>query len=149
MKNRIGQSMYLLSALLFLGCTTTANLYPVKGPLSEEHPSPVLVARVDGIMGNTGNITLAMPDGESCRGRWSSAAGMAVGYGNVHLFSQYGSVLGTGYSVGNVPGVNRGEAILFCDRGTKIEVEFYTGSGTANGYGLAKDTRGNLYKVLF
>ncbi len=34
-------------------------------------------------------------------------------------------------------------------RGTVIEVEFYTGSGTANGFGLAKDNKGNIYKVLF
>lgn len=135
--------------ILFCGCSTTANLYPVKGPLSLQSPTPILVARVNGIMGNTGNIVLTMPDGEVCKGKWSSAAGKAVSFGTVNLFSQYGSIFGTSYSVGNVPGVNRGEAILFCNKGTKIEVEFYTGSGTANGYGLAKDNHDNIYKVLF
>jgi len=140
---------YITLVLLVTGCTTTASLYPVKGPLSEQKPLPVLTAHVDGFMGNTGSISLTMPDGELCKGKWSSAAGMAVGYGTVNLFSQYGSVFGSGFSVANQPGVNRGEAILVGNKGTIIEVEFYTGSGTANGFGLAKDNHGNIYKVLF
>jgi len=139
----------LCTILLFISCTTTATFYPIQGPLSEQKPIPVLVANVDGIMGNTGNINLTMPDGEICKGKWSSAAGMQVSVGTVNLFSQYGSALGTGYSVTNAAGVNRGEAILIGERGTQIEVEFYTGSGTASGYGLAKDNHGNIYKLLF
>lgn len=30
-----------------------------------------------------------------------------------------------------------------------MQAEFFTGSGTANGYGIAKDSRGNVYKMLF
>lgn len=139
----------LIGLMIITGCTTTANLYPVEGPLSQQKPFPVLVAHIDGIMGNTGNIKLTMPDGEVCNGKWSSAAGMSVGYGSVNLFSQYGSVFGSGFTVANKPGVNRGEAILVGNNGTLIEIEFYTGSGTANGFGLAKDNHGNIYKVLF
>jgi len=131
------------------GCSTTANLYPVKGPQSEVKPLPVIRARVDGIMGNSGGLSLTMPDGEVCKGKWSSAAGMSVTYGSGTLFSQYGSAYWSGYTVGNKPGENRGQAIVIGERGTVIEVEFYTGSGTANGFGLAKDNKGNIYKVLF
>ena len=35
------------------------------------------------------------------------------------------------------------------DRGTSIQAEFFTGSGTANGYGVAKDNANNIYKMLF
>ena len=143
------QIIALLLFILLAGCSTKANFYPVQGPLSEQTPISVIVANVDGIMGNTGNISLTMPDGEHCKGKWSSAAGVSVTVGTVNLFSQYGSVFGSGFSASNTPGVNRGEAILLGDRGAKIEVEFYTGSGTANGYGLAKDNRGNIYKLLF
>ena len=41
------------------------------------------------------------------------------------------------------------EAMLVGDRGTVIQVEFYTGSGTANGTGVAKDNKGHVFKVLF
>ena len=136
-------------AVLCSGCSTTANLYPVKGPLSEVKPLPILKARVDGIMGNSGGISLTMPDGEVCKGQWSSAAGMSVTYGSGTLFSQYGSAYWSGYTVGNKPGENRGQAIIIGERDTVIDIEFYTGSGTANGFGLAKDNKGNIYKVLF
>jgi len=138
-----------LALYLLNGCTTTANLYPVQGPLAKQKPFPVITAHVNGIMGNTGEISLVLPDGEKCEGKWSSTAGTNVSVGTVNLFSQYGSILGTGFSVSNNPGMNRGEAIIVGEKGTIIEVEFYTGSGTANGFGLAKDNHGNIYKVLF
>ena len=100
-------------------------------------------------MGNSGSITLTMPDGETCTGQWSSAAGMSVSHSSGTLFSQYGSAYWSGYSVGNKPGENRGQAIIIGDRGTVIEIEFYTGSGTASGFGLAKDNKENIYRVLF
>lgn len=46
------------------GCTTTVNLYSVEGPMAAIKPLPVMVATVDGITGNTGNISLPMPSGE-------------------------------------------------------------------------------------
>ena len=150
MNNRVYWFLILgLLVAVLCGCSTTANLYPVKGPLSEVKPLPVIRARVDGIMGNSGDIALTMPDGEACKGQWSSAAGMSVTYGSGTLFSQYGSIYWSGYTVGNKPGENRGQAIVIGKRGTVIEIEFYTGSGTANGFGLAKDNKGNIYKVLF
>ncbi len=68
---------------------------------------------------------------------------------NVSLFTQYGHITGFGTSVSNVPGVNKGQAMSFCQSGTTLEAEFVTGSGTANGYGVARDSNGNVYKMLF
>ena len=141
--------MRLIFALLFLvsltSCSITADVYPVAGPLSVQVPLPVLKARVNGVTSNSGTITLKMPDGELCKGRWSSVAPRTAGYisGNVGLASVSGSY------VGIKPGMNRGEAFLAGDRGTTMTVVFYTGSGTANGYGTAQDNKGNFYKVLF
>ena len=98
-----------------------------------------------------------MPDGEICKGRWSSIAPMAYGYSTASatgsatsgMASVWATAYGSGFSMANVPGVNKGEAVLVGDRGTVMQVEFYTGSGTANGTGVAKDNKGNIYKVLF
>jgi hypothetical protein len=65
------------------------------------------------------------------------------------LFGQYGAITGIGVMSGPAPGVNRGEAFLTCSRGSTLQAEFYTGSGTANGYGIAKDSSGNVYKMIF
>lgn len=138
-------------------CSTTATLYPVEGPLSRQQPLTVLTAAVDGIMGNTGGISLSLPDGEHCTGKWSSIAPMSVGFTTAiasvsatnSMASAWATVYGYGFSVSNLPGVNKGEAMLVGDRGTVIQVEFYTGSGTANGSGVAKDNKGNVFKMLF
>ena len=143
--------------IILSGCSTTATLYPVDGPMSEQQPLPVLTATADGITGNTGNISLTLPDGEYCKGRWSSIAPMSVGFSTATasgtattgMASVWSTVYGSGFSMSNLPGVNKGEAMMVGDRGTVIQVEFYTGSGTANGTGVAKDNKGNIFKVLF
>lgn len=156
MKNSISNVIFPL-AFFLAGCSTTATLYPVDGPLSKLQPLPVLTATAGGITGNTGNISLTMPDGEFCKGRWSSIAPMSVGYSTASatgsatsgMSSVWATVYGSGFSVSNLPGVNKGEAMLVGNRGTVIHVEFYTGSGTANGLGVAKDNKGNIFKVIF
>ena len=140
-------------ATILCGCSTTASLFPVDGPLAKMSPPSVLEATVDGITGNTGNIFLDMPDGETCKGRWSSLAPVHVKQSTASasggMAALWATVYGSSYSIENVPGVNKGEAMLVCNRGTVMQVEFLTGSGTANGTGVAKDNRGNTFKVLF
>jgi hypothetical protein len=128
------------------GCSTTANLYPIEGPLSKVLPLPTVVASVDGILGGTGNFNLTLPNGEKCEGKWSSAAPMQTSSGT--LFSTYGGIANF-VVIGPKPGVNRGEAFAACSGGTTIQAEFFTGSGTANGYGIARDSASNIYKMLF
>ena len=148
--------LFILVSIL-LGCSTTATLYPIDGQLSKIKPLPILTAIVDGITGNTGNISLTLPNGEFCKGRWSSIAPMSVDFSTVSatgtatngMSSVWATVYVSGFSVSNLAGVNKGEAVLVGDKGTLIQVEFYTGSGTANGSGVAKDNKGNIFKVLF
>lgn len=65
------------------------------------------------------------------------------------LLRRYGGVTGVGTTAGIVPGVNKGQLYAICSDNTRVEGEFVTGSGTANGYGVAKDSGGNVYKLLF
>lgn len=138
-------------------CSTTATLYPIKGPLSQIKPLPVLIATVDGITGSAGNISLTLPGGEVCNGRWSSIAPMSVGISTSTatgtasdgMNTAWATVYGASYSIRNKAGINKGEAMLVGSKGTVMRIEFYTGSGTANGAGVAKDNNGNIFKVLF
>jgi hypothetical protein len=150
---------FLIFALLifFSGCSTKVYLYPVAGPLSKIQPTPVLIATADGINGNAGNMSLTLPDGEQFKGKWSSIAPTSVGYSGVSASGSatsgmtyaWSTVYDSEFSVSNPPGVNKGEAMIVGNRGTVMQVEFYIGSGTANGTGVAKDNKGNIYKVLF
>jgi len=139
----------ILLALTASGCSTTASFFPVEGPLSTMVPVPVIEAKVDGILGNTGNLSLLMPDGEQCSGKWSSAAGAGVTVQSGSLMGTYGPLYGTVTSVSTGTGQNQGQAFLTCAAGRTIQVEFVTGAGTANGFGFAKDNMENVYRVLF
>ena len=150
-------SIFFVAA--FSGCTTTASFYPVEGPLSRERPVPVIVAEANGISGNSGDIFLTMPDGETCKGKWASAAGAgaSVGFSSLtgstigakSLFNTYGSIYGFSAGMNTGTGQNPGQAMLICNRGRVLQMEFVTGAGTKHGFGLAKDNRGNVYKVVF
>jgi hypothetical protein len=114
----------------------------------------VLTATVNGIMGNNGSLSMQMPDGTSCVGEWSSAAGAGITTvsssgtavsSDGSLISTYGSAVGVSTGTGQNPG----QGILQCADGRQIQIEFVTGAGTATGFGVAKDNGENLYKVLF
>lgn len=148
--------VFSLVIVAFSGCIT-ARLYPIQGPLSTQVPLPILEAKVSGVMGNSGKISVVLPDGENCSGRWSSmaptqfsySAGSANATATTGMSSVWATVYGSGFSISNAPGVNKGEAMIVGNKGTVIQVEFYTGSGTASGSGVAKDNKGNIYKLIF
>lgn len=142
-------SASILTTLSACSISVPVTLYPVQGPYSERTQKPIVNATAHDVQRNTGKFEVTLPNGEMCEGRWSSAAGVMRIQSSSSLFTQYGPVVGFDTSVLNVPGVNRGQAMSFCASGQTIEAEFVTGSGTANGYGIAKDSDGNVYKMLF
>lgn len=139
----------LLSLAALGACATTARLYPVEGPLSTRAPIPVIEAKVDGIMGNNGRIQVTMPDGATCAGEWSSAAASQLSFSSGSLLGTYGATYFSGMILTPGHGQNPGRAIANCSDGNQIEVDFVTGAGTANGFGIARDRRANVFRVLF
>ena len=131
------------------GCSTTVSMFPTDGPMRQIRPAPVLIATVGDIMSGTGPFTVTYPNGDKCEGRWASIAPQMVSVGWGNLFSKYGAAAGVSVVSANKPGVNRGEAMAVCASGNQLQVEFYTGSGTANGTGVAKDDHGNVFKLIF
>jgi hypothetical protein len=142
------RNVFLVS-FLCASCSVDIKMYPVQGPMAQRKPLPVLTATADGITNNTGNITISSLEGETCSGKWSSVAPQEASVTSVSLLTQYGAIAGIMSTVGPKPGVNRGEAFIVCPSGTNFQAEFYTGSGTANGYGVGKDSNGNVFKLLF
>jgi hypothetical protein len=144
-------TLLVLMSLCLSGCmSASVTMYPVAGPYAAVVPLPVVKAIASGIEGNSGTITMTMPNGEKCKGTWSSVAPQYSAVTTGSLFSVYGgTIYGSTVSSGLLPGVNKGQAFAPCDKGTTVNAEFYTGSGTASGYGIAKDSNGNVYKMLF
>lgn len=139
----------LVCFVLTAACSTTARMYPVQGPAAEAIPPQTIQARINGITGNNGSLSFSLPDGSTCEGEWSSAAGVETTVTSVGLIGRYSSVFGTGVSTRSGGGQNPGRAIAICSDGTRFDIEFITGGGTANGFGFAEDTRGSVYRVLF
>lgn len=133
------------------------DLYPVSGPLSKVSPLPVVKMKIEGVTGNSGPVSLTLPSGEFCKGRWSVTAPRMGGVVSTSASARVSSGLetafvemnGTSYVSVAKPGVNKGQAVLVGEKGAIIECAFLVGSGTASGYGTAVDNRGNVYKVLF
>ena len=147
---RMRASLFLAAlAALIAGCSTTARLYPVEGPLSQLVPAPVIAATIRGIEGNNGSLSFVLPSGAACQGEWSSAAGVETTFAAGSLFSQYGAAHGSGYAIRSGGGQNPGRAIATCADGSRFDIEFVTGGGTASGFGFARDNQGNVYRVLF
>lgn len=134
-----------MAVIILSSCSITLDLYPVKGPLSSSVPVRVIKAKATNVTSNSGKCYLTLPGGEYCEGRWSSTAGAHGSPNNYSLLLDYGQELGLSPR-GNE---NRGYAMLLGTKGTSIEIEFLTGAGTAHGFGVAKDNKGNIFKVLF
>ena len=82
-------------------------------------------------------------------GQWSVVAPVGIAIASGSLLGTYGSLAGVIVAGGSPARQNQGRAVAVCPDGKRFEIEFLVGSGTANGHGVAKDTDGNLYRVLF
>ena len=88
-------------------------------------------------------IKVKLENGEICKGTWSVTQGF--------LGSNKGSLLETHSQILSIEnsGGTRGWGMVICNINTTLEMEFIVGRYTSHGFGIAKDSRGNIFKVLF
>ncbi len=152
----------LLGVSILMGCRATGRLYPVQGPLSAQTPTPVLLAKLTGAF-NSGNISVALTDGEVCKGHWATvprpqASKGAAATGTAppsEMSPVWDTVYGAGFFVSHVLGKRLYvQTVLTGDRGTVLNVEMYKPDGNAQNtvgsiQGVAKDNKDNIYKLVF
>jgi hypothetical protein len=160
MKNKL--FYVLLGVSILSGCRATARLYPVRGPLSAQTPTPVLLAKVTGAF-NSGNISVVLADGEVCKGRWATVPRAQVPQGAAtgnatpanDMPAAWDTVYGSGFYVSHVLGARLYvQAVIPGDRGTILNVEMYRpeekeGDAISAIKGVAKDNKDNIYKLVF
>jgi len=156
---KIKSFLFLLGIPVLCGCIGTAHLYPIRGPLSAQTPPPILLGKVSGIA-RSGNISVTLADGELCKGRWAlvprSPASPAANVAANSLSSEWDTVYGPGFYVAHVLGMRfLARAVLPGNRGTTLTVEMYkpdnapTDASPSFIKGVAKDTKDNIYKLVF
>jgi hypothetical protein len=127
-------------SLIATSCTPL-HYFPVQGPLASQNPPVVLRGKITGPTSGPASITL--PDGEVCSGHWSFSPPPDA---SNSMASVWDTVYGQGYYVANVSGQSPfAHFIMTGDRGATVTVEFY---GPHHKWvGVAKDSKGNIYKV--
>jgi hypothetical protein len=145
--------IFLLSALcLMTGCSATFRLYPIQGPLSTQTPLPVFPGKVTGVL-NSGNVSFTLGGGEVCKGIWTRVVAASVTPSSGDMSSVWDDVYGSGYYVSHVLGAKLyARAGITGSLGTALTVEFYRpnpGSEQIRVFGVARDSKGNIYKLVF
>jgi hypothetical protein len=150
---------------LMSGCRAVGHLYPVQGPLMNQPEVPVFIATVTGLL-DSGTITATLSNGEFFKGRWEAVQAMPISQNpgsadstaSGNLASVWDTIYGQGYYVAHVLGSHWFDrAIITGNRGTILTVEMlreirereHEAPVTAGGKGVARDSKGNIYKLAF
>jgi len=155
-------TIVLLCFSALAGCSATARLYPVQGPLSQQNPEPVFVAKMSAGL-HSGNFNVVLDNGEACRGRWTlvprpngpANAAIPASPSIGTMASEWDLVYGQGFYVAHVLGARQyARAEITGNRGTVLHVELYVPDqreeqSIASIKGVAKDDNGNIYKIAF
>ena len=148
----------LLSLSVLWGCAT-ARMYPVKGPLAAQTPPPVYSAKLSAVF-DSGTFSAQLANGERFKGTVSPVLGTARK--SHSLAAEWDSVYGVGYFANKVLDAQyylRGT--VTGSNGTVLQVEMYKNdsrpalaaphdqSVIIDMNGVAKDSNGNVYKLVF
>ena len=152
MKMKAAVQLLVVCAVCASGSAFGQTLYPVAGPASSQSPPLVRTAKLTGGP-RTGGITLVLA-GETFKGKWMifrpssvniKTSGTPDSYPpQPNLAFAWDGIYGQGYFLGNVLGEYVGQATLTGDQKTALQLEFFNGR-----YGVAIDSKGNIYKMVW
>lgn len=146
-------------------CHATARFYPVQGPLAEQTPPPVYVGKISGAF-YSGTMKVTGSQGQVFNGRWEAVRQPAkstdapkMAPSDTEMAALWDSIYGNGFYVAHVLGTRLyGRGSLKSSNGDTLKVEFYrpedrvtTDVNATRGSvkGVAKDDKGNVYKITF
>jgi hypothetical protein len=144
-------ALLVIATALLAGCIilVPGHLYPVEGPLASQSPPPIYTVTISGIV-RSGTMKATLAGGEACKGSWSAVAQNDPTANR--MAAEWDRVYGAGFFTANVlgnPVFARGT--LTSPQGTTLDVEFYlpVPGHLESAKGVARDNRGNIYKLTF
>jgi len=161
MKTKLVLALGLFSVSLLSGCYRYAHLYPIQGPLASLTPPPIYTAKMTGAF-NSGNLSLTLANGEVFSGPWKAISvnerakrATAGDPGQFSLATAWDTVYGQGFYTAHVLGTPLfAQAVLTGNQGTVLQAELYRQEHGGDDApfdikGVAKDSKGNLFKLAF
>jgi len=152
-------ALALLSVCIVAGSAAAGaeTLYPVQGPLAAQASPPVMKATFHET--SSGNFTLVQANGETFQGKWAFLVPSYVNAKTPETSANYlpqpnlafawDTVYGQGFFLAQVLGTRIMQVVATGDKGTVIQVERLYGDPRAGFNGVAVDSKGNVYKVLW
>jgi len=155
----------LLGACFLSGCVHVAHLYPVQGPLAAQTPLPIYTGRLTGVI-NSGSISAKLANGQQFSGHWQgqsvgalakdSKAGVLPPF---NLSAEWDAVYGPGFYRAQVLGAHLfARTTLTGTQGGTLQLEMISqpvetadvnDAAAPDIRGVARDEKGNVYKVAF
>lgn len=172
----LAPSIVSLSAFLMCSCTFNAQLTPSAGPLARQGITSLPAQFVWAGTGS-GKVSVTMPDGEICSGRYFTVAegshstrygqssGSFYGQGNSSYSGSYNGQPFNGQAYNSMSGYYNsnsmtlsntsrneqyGRAVATGTSGTVITMNYVTSqSSPTHGHGTGHDNKGNLYTIVY
>jgi len=152
----------LLCACFLSGCMRVAHLYPVQGPLAAQTPPPIYTGRMSGVI-YSGSMSAKLANGEQFSGQWKAQSASALAKESkagivppFNLSAEWDAVYGPGFYTSHVLGAHLFVRTTLTGKlGGALQAEMIsqpveTADAVApNISGVAKDEKGNVYKVAF
>jgi hypothetical protein len=162
MKTKFVLALGFFSVCMISGCYRYVHLYPVQGPLAAQAPPPIYIAKMTGAF-NSGNLSVTLTNGEIFSGPWREITvkeraqrAIAGAPGEFSLATAWDVVYGQGFYTSHVLGTPLFlQTVLTGKMGTVLQVEMYRqdhgsdSSAAIDIKGVAKDSKGNIYKIVF
>jgi len=150
----LGLAPLLLLTACF-GALSSATLVPVAGPLLDAHTAALKVL-MSGSLTGQGTVQVTMPGGEIVCGEFQTL----TGYSNSTDFGSGSAIPGQmvvtrdDWKAAYGSGMDAGEKIHGLlsgtgEKGTLLSGEYIVDPMEGHGFGVAKDNRGNLYRLTF
>jgi hypothetical protein len=146
----------LLFVLLTSGCSWTGHFYPVQGPLAAQTPVPVCKASMTPPFAPghlSGHLSVHFGHGDVCTGKWKEGNAEPISTSTPgSMAAVWDALYGPSFYNANVLGASGfASATATCKSGNILTVEMYNRNVDTHEpvdiLGVARDSRGNLYKV--
>lgn len=158
MKKRAVVPLLLLTLAALLACISqgvirAGNLVPATGPLAQSGAQPLRIV-FNGAASGSGSFQVALPGGEAIQGNYATmssfsteaATGSQVPGQIVITGADWQALYGNPDAMlGQISGQGAGSG----DRGTILKIQYVVDAMDNRGFGVAKDNRGNIYRLRF